>query len=118
VPQSVDGLPDMWLFVLLENHGLLLQPEFWLKTGIGGWTEDGNWVPGFEGYAPYFHRVANALNPCDDPEGPQLSGPGWGECVLWFEGVGSGSRAWQAVQQHGNKPAGHLHHCDGPTSTS
>jgi hypothetical protein len=36
-------------------------------------------VPGFEGYAPYFNRVASALNPCDDPEGPQLSGPGWGE---------------------------------------
>jgi hypothetical protein len=60
---------------------LLLQPEFWLKTGLGGWTEEGNWVPGFEGYAPYFHRVASALNPCDDPEGPQLSGPGWGESL-------------------------------------
>jgi len=55
-----------------------LQPEFWLKTGLGGWTEDGNWVPGYEGFGPYFHRVASALNPCDDNE-PQLSGPGWGE---------------------------------------
>jgi hypothetical protein len=65
----------------------LLQPEFWLKTGLGGWTEEGTWVPGFEGYAPYFHRVASSLNPCDDPEGPQLSGPGWGESLGVCEGV-------------------------------
>lgn len=67
---------------LAINFGVpLLQPEFWLKTGIGGWTEGGDWVPGFEGYAPYFNRVASTLNPCEDPEGPQLSGPGWGESI-------------------------------------
>jgi hypothetical protein len=54
------------------------QPEFWLGTSLGGYNEAGTWVPGFEGYAPYFHRVASALNPCTDGE-PQLSGPGWGE---------------------------------------
>jgi hypothetical protein len=49
-----------------------------MGTGLGGYHENGTWVPGFEGYAPYFHRVASALNPCEDGA-PQLSGPGWGE---------------------------------------
>lgn len=69
------------------------EPEFWL-TGVGGYDvkEPTKFVPGFEAYVQYFHRVAKALNDCKDGKSnPVLAGPGWGN-------VNTIDAKWMAMQ--------------------
>jgi hypothetical protein len=76
------------MFFCLLSLQLGNEPEFWVPNGLGGWTPEGAWVKGFRGYAPYFHRTAQALNIHMFQEAQRLKlpmfrrpffeGPGWG----------------------------------------
>jgi len=108
ITDTMSYLPPQAVFAFELGN----EPEFWVPYGLGGWTPQGTWVKGFPGYAPYFHRMAQALNTLIIQEAqrlklpsykrPLLQGPGWGNVntqdLAWTSqvlrgGVGRGTSA-------------------------
>jgi hypothetical protein len=72
------------------------EPQYWKCPGLGGWQPRGNWLPGYNPYADYFHRMAGKISGCDNPktaakasQKPELIGPGWDNLVggIWLGGM-------------------------------
>jgi hypothetical protein len=65
----------------LEGLELGNEPMYWQCPRIGGWDQKGRFVPGWGGFAQYFHRVANNVSGCAaGAKGgavTKLIGPAW-----------------------------------------